>query len=116
MPEPPQLLAIRQSIVARHEELRQILAARPVRNLLGGLEGAQLARVPRGFPADHPAADLLRYKYYILYRELPPSLATSPALYKAIVERFRAIAPFLQFLTASFAARSTKRALRAIFV
>ena len=115
MPEPPQLLAIRQSIVARHEELRQILAARPVRKLLGGLEGAQLARVPRGFPAGHPAADLLRYKYYILYRELPPSLATSPALYKAIVDRFRAMAPFLQFLTASFAARSKKRDLRAMF-
>ena len=115
MPEPPQLLAIRQSIVARHEELRQILAARPVRKLLGGLEGAQLARVPRGFPADHPAADLLRYKYYILYRELPPSLATSPALYKAIVERFRAMAPFLQFLTVSFAARSKKHDLRAMF-
>jgi uncharacterized protein (TIGR02453 family) len=115
MPEPAQLLSIRQRIAERHEEFHRILVARPVRKLLGSLEGAQLSRVPRGFPADHPAADLLRYKYYILYKELPPSLATSSALYKAIVERFRAMVPFLQFLTASFAARSTKSGVRGLF-
>src|SRR5438034_6692158 len=38
-PEPPQLLAIRQHIAERHEEFRRILAAPPVRKLLGALEG-----------------------------------------------------------------------------
>jgi uncharacterized protein (TIGR02453 family) len=115
MPEPAQLLSIRQRIAERHEEFRRILAARRVRKLLGGLEGAQLSRVPRGFAADHPAADLLRYKYYILYKELPPSLATSSGLYKAIVERFHVMVPFLQFLTAAFAAQSKKPDGRALF-
>jgi uncharacterized protein (TIGR02453 family) len=115
MPEPSQLLAIRQRITERHEELRRILATPPVRKLLGGLEGNQLSRVPRGFPADHPAADLLRFKYYLLYKELPASLATSPALYKAIVDRFRVMLPFLRFLTASFAAQPQKPNVRAMF-
>ena len=114
-PEPAQLLAIRQRIAERHDELRRILAAPQARKLLGGLEGAQLSRVPRGFPADHPAADLLRYKYYILYKELPASLATSPKLYKAIVDRFRVIVPFLQFLTASFATQRKKPDALAMF-
>jgi len=108
MPEPEVLLAIRQRIAERHEECCRILAAHPLRKQLGNLEGAQLSRVPRGFPADHPAADLLRYKYYILYKELPPSLATSPKLYKEIVDRFRIMVPFLQFLTASFASKQKK--------
>ena len=108
MPEPDLLLAIRQRIAERHEEFRRILAAPLVRKLLGNLEGAQLSRVPRGFLADHPAADLLRYKYYILFKELPPSLATSPKLYKAIVARFRVMVPFLQFLTKSFATKPKK--------
>jgi uncharacterized protein (TIGR02453 family) len=111
MPEPQQLLAIRQRIATRHEEFRRILAARSVRKFLGGLEGQRLSRVPRGFAPDHPAAELLRYKYYILFKELPPRLATSPALYKAVVERFRVMVPFLQFLTASFARQSKKPAL-----
>lgn len=115
LPEPAPLLAIRQRIAARHEELRHILASRPVRTLLGGLEGQRLSRVPRGFATDHPAADLLRYKNYILYKELPPRLATSPSLYKAIVERFGIMVPFLQFLTASFAVQSKKPDIRAIF-
>ena len=115
MPEPERLLAIRQRIAERHEEFRGILATRSVRKLLGGLEGEQLSRVPRGFPADHPAADLLRYKYYILYKELPASLATSPALYKQIVERFRIMVPFLRFLTESFAAQPKKSSAFTMF-
>jgi uncharacterized protein (TIGR02453 family) len=115
MPDPPQLLAIRQRIAERHEEFRRILAARPVRKLLGDLEGSQLSRVPRGFPGDHPAADLLRFKYYILCKELSPSLATSPALYKQIVERFRVMIPFMRFLTESFAAQPKKPNVRAMF-
>ena len=115
MPEPELLLAIRQRVAERHEEFRRILAARPLRKLLGNLEGAQLSRVPRGFSADHPAAELLRYKYYILYKELPPSLATSPKLYQAIVARFRVMVPFLQFLTASFAGKTKKPNALAMF-
>jgi len=115
LPEPALLLAIRQRIAERHEEFRRILAAPPLRKLLGNLEGAQLSRVPRGFPADHPAAAVLRFKYYILYKELPPSLATSPKLYKAIVDRFRVMTPFLQFLTASFAAHQKKPNALAMF-
>jgi uncharacterized protein (TIGR02453 family) len=115
MPEPEHLLAIRQRIADRHEEFRRILAARDLRKLLGNLEGDQLSRVPRGFPADHPAADLLRFKYCILYKELPPSLATLPSLYKAIVGRFRVMTPFLQFLTASIAAQPKKPKVRAMF-
>lgn len=99
MPEPQELVAIRQRIAERHEEFRRILAARPVRKLLGDLQGEQLSRVPKGFPADHPAADLLRFKNYTLYVELAPEVATSPALYKGIVDRFRVMIPFLQFLT-----------------
>jgi uncharacterized protein (TIGR02453 family) len=114
-PEPAQLLAIRQRIATRHEEFRRILAARPVRKLVGGLEGQQLSRVPRGFAADHPAADLLRFKYYILYKELPPSLATSPKLYKEIVDRFRVMVPFLRFLTESLANQPKKPDARAMF-
>ena len=114
MPEPEHLLAIRQRIAERHEEFRRILAARDVRKLFGSLEGEQLSRFPRGFAADHPAADLLRFKYFILYKELAPSLATSPKLYKEIVERFRVMVPFLQFLTVSFVTKQKKPDARAM--
>ena len=102
MPEPAALLAIRNHIADNHAALRRILANPKVRRLLGELQGEQLARVPKGFCADHPAADLLRFKRYILYIELPAELATTPRLYQEIRSRFRATLPFLQFLTAPF--------------
>lgn len=103
MPSPESLLAIRTRLAEKHEEFRRILRPRRLRNLLGELQGEQLSRVPKGFAADHPAADLLRFKQFLLYVELPPDLATTPALYGEIVKRFRAMTPFLNFLTAPLA-------------
>jgi len=100
MPEPAALTVIRNHIAERHGDLRRILRARPVRELLGELRGEQLSRVPKGFASDHPAADLLRFKQFILYVELPPEIATTPAFYTEIVQRFRAMKPFLEFLSA----------------
>ena len=100
-PTPEVLLAIRHHVAERHEDLRRILRAAAVRRLLGELHGEQLTRVPKGFPCDHPAADLLRFKRFILYVTLPAELATTPQLYGEVLKRFRAAAPFLRFLTSS---------------
>lgn len=108
MPEPETLLAIRHHIAHHQEELRRILRAKAVRTLLGDLYGEQLTRVPKGWPQDHPAADLLRFKRFILYVELPAELATSRDLYPEIVKRFRALAPFLAFLTAAVPTRKER--------
>ena len=98
MPDAKMLAAIRRRIAAEHVGLRRILRAKAVRELLGEMQGERLTRVPKGYTPDHPAADLLRFKQFILYVELPPALATSRELYPAIVKRFRAMAPFVRFL------------------
>ncbi len=100
-PGPETLLAVRRHIAARHEELRKILRAPPVRKLLGELQGEKLARLPKGFPADHPAEDLLRFKSFLLYVTLPPEVAATPEFYGEIVKRFRALAPLVKFLAAA---------------
>jgi len=100
MPEPAVLLAIRNHIAENHKELRRILANPKVRRLLGEMQGEKLTRVPKGFACDHPAADLLRFKQFVLYVTLPPEIAISPNLYQEIVDRFRAMVPFLRFLNA----------------
>ena len=98
MPEPETLLAIRQHLAERHEEFRKIAGARAVQQLFVEVQGEQLTRVPKGYPHDHPAADLLRLKQYLLYVELPPDLAATPALYTEVVKHFRAMTPFVEFL------------------
>jgi uncharacterized protein (TIGR02453 family) len=109
-PAPETLLALRQHIARNHEEMRKILRAAAVRKLLGEVQGDKLTRVPKGFQADHPAADLLRLKSYILYVTLPPEVASTPEFYTEILKRFRAMGPFLRFLGG---ARGKKRILAA---
>jgi uncharacterized protein (DUF2461 family) len=105
MPDPEMLAAIRARVAERHEELRKILRAKGLRNLLGDLQGEQLTRTPKGFATDHPAADLLRFKRFILYVTLPPDLATTPELYGEVVRRFRAMMPFMNFLGSAVPAK-----------
>ncbi len=108
MPPPETLRAVRAHIAENHRQFRKIIAAAPVRRLLGEMHGEQLTRVPKGYPPDHPAADLLRFKQYLLYIELPPDPATTPELYPSIVTRFRAMAPFLEFLNAPLPRRKER--------
>ena len=98
MPSPEHLRAIRDYLARRHAEFRRITAARVVRRYFGELHGESLTRVPKGFPCDHPAADLLRRKQFLLFDTLEGKMAITPKLYPELVGRFRAIAPFLEFL------------------
>jgi uncharacterized protein (DUF2461 family) len=72
------------------------------------MHGDQLSRVPKGFAADHPAADLLRYKQYVFYVELPADLVTSPELFGEVRTRFRALTPLVDFLNAPLVAARPK--------
>ena len=109
MPPPESLLAVRTHMATQYAEFRRITKAPAVRKLFGEVSGEQLTRVPKGFAADHPAADLLRYKQILLYIELPGDLAATRELYPEIVKRFRAMAPFLNFLNAPLVKRGKKR-------
>jgi uncharacterized protein (TIGR02453 family) len=98
MPGPAELLAIRNHITENHLELRKILANRKLQSMFGGLWGGQLTRVPKGFPADHPAEDLLRYKQWLVDAEYPARLALEPKLYQVLVDSFRTMMPLVRFL------------------
>jgi uncharacterized protein (TIGR02453 family) len=111
MPTPETLAAMRRHIAARHQEFRRIMAARALRNLFGEMQGEALSRVPKGFPCDHPAADLLRFKQFLYYVELPPEIALTPTIYDEILKRFRAMAPFTGFLNAGLVGQRKEASL-----
>lgn len=98
MPTPRQLLLVRQHLVAHHKKLERLLGAAAFRKTFGTLEGETLTRVPRGFPADHPAADWLRHKQFLAGIERPADFATSATFYPTVLAAFRALAPIVAFL------------------
>lgn len=100
MPGPEELRAIRLHLLENHEDFRRQAGARTLRAVMGELKGESLTRPPKGFPADHPAADLVRAKQWLFWAMLDPALATTPKLFGEIARRFRAMAPFIDFLNA----------------
>ena len=98
-PTPVGLAAVRADIDRDADRLRSLTDGdRAVVRALGPLQGDPLRRPPKPYPADHPAADLLRRKQFYLSVLLPPAEATRPRLCRAIVDRFRAAAPFVDHL------------------
>jgi len=105
---PPVLLTTRQRIAADAEGFRETFDTKTVRRLLGELQGEQTKRVPKGFSAEHPAADLLRFKQYVLYTTLKPDVATSSKLVREIATKFEAMTPFVEFLDRPFAGKARR--------
>ena len=91
-PGPEQLRKMRPFIAENHKVLRA------PKKLMGSIQGSTLTRVPKGFEAEHPAADLIKMKQWYWWVELDAALATSPKLKSEIVKRFREIAPMIELL------------------
>jgi uncharacterized protein (TIGR02453 family) len=98
MPFPEDLRAVRQHIAENTNAWRRIVQAQAFRKMFGSIGGEQLARVPRGFSTDHPAAEYLRYKQFLAGRTFPGDVATSPRFYKTVIETFQGMLPFIRFL------------------
>lgn len=98
MPGPEELLAVRNHMAAHYKEFESIRRARAVRSLFGEMEGEKLSRVPKGFEANHPAAELLKYKQFLLWKTLDPGVAGTPQLFAEILRHFLAMRAFLEFL------------------
>ena len=63
-----------------------------------GDDGESLKRVPPGYPADHPAADLLRKKNVTFGRRLSDDEAMSPELPRLLADTFAAGTPLMRYL------------------
>lgn len=111
MPEREELLAIRNLFAERHEDLRQVLQMRSTRRIMGELKGKRLSRVPKGFDKDHRAEDLIRGKQWYLENTLDGAVITTPRMVSEIVQRFRAAAPFVEFLSQPFIQTNRPRKL-----
>lgn len=97
-PEPHELRRIREHIAARHRRFRTIVEAAAFKRRVGALDGGRLSRAPRGYPAEHPAADYLKFTQLFAGRSYEVTLATSPRFYAELIAVFRVVTPLVSFL------------------
>lgn len=104
MPEKEQLAAIRHWLLDNHADFRKLLRRAALRKHFDEFEGNALTRPPKGFPADHPAIDLIQYKQWGLSATLPPKAALDAAFAATIIRYFRLAAPMVDALNSPIAA------------
>lgn len=103
-PGPDQLRAIREHLLEHHDQMRAVLADATLTRLAEPFDGRPLVRAPRGFPVEHPAADLLRVRSWAQFARLPGDAALQEDFVDVVVERFRALAEFVDRLNVILAA------------
>ena len=102
MMDGPQLAAYRQAVddqLAGKELERIVTALTRTGATVGGHE--ELKTVPRGYPRDHPRADLLRHKGIVAWREWEPGAWLGRATARTrVVDFLRSTRPLTAWLAA----------------
>jgi len=109
MPEKEQLSAIRHWLLDNHEEFRKTLKRPAVRRTFTEFEGDSLTRPPKGFPPDHPAIDLIRYKQWGMSTSLPAKAALEKNLAQTVIKHFKLLSPMVDALNTPIAASLAPR-------
>jgi uncharacterized protein (TIGR02453 family) len=97
-PEPPELVRIRAHIAQSWPELRRVVTSAGFRRRLSELSGERMTRVPRGYPADHPAAEYLKLRQFYAGAEFPAAFAHDRNFYTTLVATFKTLMPLVRFL------------------
>ena len=97
-PEPAQLAAWRHAVDGDLGTVRAALEGPAFTSTFGRVGGDSLKRVPSGFAADHPGADLLKLKDVTFGRRLSDNDVLSPGLPGLLASTFAAAIPVLALL------------------
>ncbi|MCE7992293.1 MAG: DUF2461 domain-containing protein [Roseivirga sp.] len=91
---------IREEIDYNMGAFKAILEAPAFVQFFKSMEGNQLKRPPKGYPPDHPQIDLLRHKQFLVFHHYPHRQALKRNFSDYLLEAFRSMKPFLDFLNA----------------
>lgn len=98
-PESADLKHIRKELAADPNSLKNIIQSATFKKHFGSLQGDQLKSAPQGFPKDHPAIDLLKYKQYLAMKKLTDQEVWSGEFLPTILETFEAMLPFFNYMS-----------------
>jgi uncharacterized protein (TIGR02453 family) len=96
-PLPETLKKIRQEIDYNTNGLKKIINSKDFLKYFGKIQGAKLARPPKGYEADNPHIELLKFKQLYVQRDFEDELVLSKHLIPEILKSYKAALPFFHF-------------------
>ena len=98
-PNTDDLKRIREEIASDASPLREIINSANFKNHFGELKGEQLKTAPKGYPKDHPAIDLLRYKSFIVSKHFSDEEVKRTGFAIEVLKYFNATRPFFNYMS-----------------
>jgi len=98
MPPKEQLFAIRNHLLGHHAEFRRLIENKKLRAKMELHDPQSLTRPPKGFPAEHPAMEWIKWRQWGVVATLSATEALKPSLPKLVEGYFRLAAPVVDFL------------------
>ena len=98
-PESSDIKLIRDQIAADDKPLRKIIKSKKFKDTFRELLGEKLKTAPKGYPKDHPAIDLLRYKSMYVVHSFSDKEVMSPGFSKEVNKVYKNIQPFFAYMT-----------------
>ncbi|AYB31607.1 DUF2461 domain-containing protein [Chryseolinea soli] len=98
-PHADDLRRIRLDITANPGDWRKMLRSKAITSHFGEMVGEQVKTTPRGFSADDPAIDLLRFKQYWFERSFTDREALSPDFLLEVNKTYKSIRPFFDYMS-----------------
>ena len=110
MPPRPALNRIREAIARKPAAFERVVRDPGFVKRFGGLDtDGMLARVPRGFAPDHPAATWLRYQSFTAGRALSDRDVTGRALASRLDAEFTRLLPLVRWLNGAIGLKPASR-------
>ena len=97
-PQGPALKAIREAILYDPKAFRSIIENSSFKKHFREFMGEKLKTAPQGVAKDHPDIDLLRFKSYVVSKDLSPELMGSDKLVEEIASAWKEIKKLNDFL------------------
>ena len=91
------LKKIRQEIDYDSAGLKKITSSKGFLNYFGKISGSKLSRPPKGYDADNPNIELLKFKQLYVQRSFEDELVLSKHLIPEILKTYQAALPILLF-------------------
>lgn len=98
-PNSQDLKRIREDIAFNHDHWNRLLNNKKIITHFGSMQGEQVKTAPKGFSANDPAIDLLRYKQFWFERSFTDKEVLAPDFAKEVNITYKAIRPFFDYMS-----------------
>ena len=98
-PSPEDLKRVRLDIQYNYKDWNKMLRSKSIVGNFGEMLGEQVKTAPKGFPKEHPAIELLRYKQYWFEHDFTDQEVVAPDFLHQVNKTYKAIRPFFDYMS-----------------